>query len=107
MGRECDHKLSIGLRAERKAKAATTVDALDLLAAGGNREAGGAGHKAHALMAEYSGSIGWHDADRRDALPRQIGCRGTGLGGGIDHKPLGGCQPDGGLVGRLHREVGE
>ena len=73
MGREGDHKLSTGLRAEGQAKSTTTVDALDPLAAGGKRAAGGAGHKAHALVAEYGRSIGRHDANRRDALPHQIG----------------------------------
>jgi len=38
-----DYKLSTGLRAEGKAKAATTVDALDPLATGWIKAAGGAG----------------------------------------------------------------
>ena len=71
MGRKGDHEPAIGLGAEGQAKAATTVDALDPLAAGGDRAAGGAGHKAHALVAEYGRSIGWHHANRRDALPHQ------------------------------------
>lgn len=107
MGGKGDHKLSTGLRAEGQAKPATTVDALDPLAAGGKRAAGRTSNKAHALMAEYSGSIGWHNADHWDALPKQRRRLGAGLGGGIDHHPLGGCQPDGGLIGRLHWEVGE
>jgi len=107
MGGKGDHEPAIGLRAEGQAKAAAAADALDPLAAGGKRAAGGAGHKAHALMAEYSGSIGWHHADHWDALPKQRRRLGAGLGGGIDHHPLGGCQPDGGLIGRLHWEVGE
>jgi len=73
MGGKGDHKLSIGLRTEGQAKAAAAADALDPLAAGGKRAAGGAGHKAHALVAEYGRSTGWHDANRRDALPHQIG----------------------------------
>ena len=71
MGGKGDHEPPIGLGAEGQAKAAAAVDALDPLAAGGKRAAGGAGHKAHALVAEYGRSIGRHDADRRDALPKQ------------------------------------
>ena len=69
MGGKADHKLSIRLGAERQAKAPEAADALNLAAAA----AGGAGHEPHALVAEYGRSIGWHDANRRDALPHQIG----------------------------------
>ena len=103
MGGKGDHEPPIGLGAEGKPKAATATDALHLAAAA----ACGAGDEPHALVAEHRRRIGRHHADRRDALPHQRRRLGAGLGGGIDHQPLGGCQPDGGLIGRLHREVGE
>jgi len=84
-----DHEPPIGLGAEGQAKATTTVDALDPLAAGGKRAAGRTSHKAHALVAEYGRSIRRHDADRRYALPHQRGCPGARLGGGIDHQTHG------------------
>jgi len=50
---------------------------------------GGTGHKAHALVAEHRWRLARHDADHRDALPLQLSRLGAGLGGGIDHQPLG------------------
>ena len=82
----------IGLGAEGDAKAAAAADALDLAAAF-SPAAGGAGHKAHAFMAEHGRRIGRHHADRRDALALQLCGDGAGLGGGIDHQPLGSCLP--------------
>ena len=106
MGRKGDHKRPIGLGAEGKAKAAAAADALDLAAAF-PPATGGAGHEAHALIAEHRRSIGWHHADRRDALALQRCSHGAGLGGGIHHQPLGGRLGHGGLILRAHREVGE
>ena len=105
-GREGDHERPIGLGAEGEAKAAAAADALDLPPVT-PPATGGAGHKAHALMAEHRRRIGRHHADRRDALALQPRGNGAGLGGGIEHQPLGGCQPHGGLILRAHREVGE
>ena len=106
MGGEGDHKRPIGPSAEGKAKAPAAADALDLAAAFPSA-AGGAGHKAHAFMAEHRRRIGRHHADRWDALALQPRGDRAGLGGGIDHQPLGGCLPHGGLILRAHREVGE
>ena len=92
MGGKGDHELPIGLGAEGDAKAAAAADALNLAAAF-SPAAGGAGHKANTLMAEHRRRIGRHYADRREALAHQGRCHGAGLGGGIDHQPLGGCLP--------------
>ena len=106
MGREGDHKRAIGLGAEGKAKATSAADALDLATAS-PPPARGAGHKAHALMAEHRWCIGGYHADCRKALALQRRSDGAGLSGGIDHQPLGSCLPHGGLILRAHREVGE
>ncbi len=101
MGREGDHNPPLGLGAEGKAKAGAAADALHLAAAA----AGGAGNESHALVEEHRWRIGRHHTDRRDALPHQRRRPGAGLGGGIDHQPLGRRQPQGGLIGGAHREV--
>jgi len=103
MSGEGDHEPPIGLGAEGKTKPTAAADALHLAAAA----AGGAGHEPHALVAEHRRRIGRHYADSRDALPHQRRRLGAGLGGGIDHQPLGRCQAQGGLIGGPHREVGE
>ena len=65
---EGDHERTVGLGAEGNPKAAATADAMDLGPALCPRP-GGAGHKAHSLVAEHPRRIGRQHEDRRDALP--------------------------------------
>lgn len=104
MGREGDHERPITLGAEGDPIAAAAADALDPATAF-SPATGGAGHKAHALMAAHRRRIGRHLADRRAALALQPCCNGAGLGEGIDHQPLGSSLPHGGLILWAHREV--
>ena len=52
------------------------------------------------------GTIGRHDANRRYALPLKPRRLGAGLGGGMDHQPMGRRQTECGLIGGAHAEVG-
>jgi hypothetical protein len=98
VGREGDHEPAIGLGAESQAKVPADADALHIADAT-PLVAGGAGPDPHALVAEHRRRIARHHADHWDALPHQRRRHGARLGGGIDHQPLAGCQPQGDLIG--------